>query len=120
MRRLLLVTLILLQFFCDAYAIGLVMSVSRRRKIVRIDTIATTSVRDIDKLVRHVSISQHPVQMQVIGHAIKVHSPESQILPIYTSDGTFYVVMRLNKGTNWLSGLPKGKYLINNRTININ
>mgnify|MGYP007057721887 CR=1 FL=1 len=36
-----------------------------------------------------------------------------------TKNGTFYLIVRLNKGTNWLNGLPKGKYFINNRLLAI-
>ena len=57
--------------------------------------------------------------MSMVGNAVRVESPENQILPIYTHTGTFYLIVRLNKGTNWLNGLPKGRYFINNRLIAI-
>ena len=63
--------------------------------------------------------SAYPVELNVVGHALKVDSPEKQVLPIYTHNGTFYLIVRLNKGTNWLNGLPKGKYFINSRLVTI-
>lgn len=97
------------------------IGVRHRKKHIKPDSVAQLAVRDLGKAVRStMSTSHRPVQMQVVGRVLKVHSPENQMLPIYTSSGTFYIVMRLNKGTNWLSGLPRGKYLINNRQIIIN
>lgn len=97
------------------------IGVRHRKKHIKPDSVDQLAVRDLGKAVRStMSTSHRPVQMQVVGRALKVHSPEDQMLPIYTSSGTFYIVMRLNKGTNWLSGLPRGKYLINNRQIIIN
>ncbi len=71
----------------------------------------TTEVR------RKMSTSAYPVQMNVVGNAVRVQSPENQILPVYTANGTFYLFMRLNKGVNWLNGLPRGRYFINNRLV---
>ena len=51
---------------------------------------------------------------------VRIQSEHSQILPIYRQNGSFYMVMRLNKGVNWLNGLPRGRYFINNRPIAIN
>lgn len=93
----------------------------RRKRQVKPDSIALVSNQDISSAARHrMSCSARPVQLQVVGRTVKVQSPESQVLPIYNSAGAFYLVMRLNKGTNWLNGLPKGKYYINNRAITIN
>ena len=84
------------------------------------DTIIRMVQRDGDRAVsRKMSHSAYPVQMSVVGNAVRVESPENQILPIYTHTGTFYLIVRLNKGTNWLNGLPKGRYFINNRLIAI-
>ena len=66
---------------------------------------------------RKMTHSVYPIQMHVVGKAIKVESPQNQILPIYTSNKTFYLIVKLSKGTNWISGLPKGKYFINDRLI---
>ena len=43
-----------------------------------------------------------------------------ELLPIYNQNGVLYLTARLNKGTNWLGGLPRGRYFINNRPITIN
>lgn len=68
---------------------------------------------------RKMSHSAYPVQLHVVGTSVRVQSQESQILPIYTDNGAFYLIMRLNKGTNWLNGLPEGRYFINGRLITI-
>lgn len=65
------------------------------------------------------SHSAYPVRMRVVGNAVRIQSTESQILPIYTHNKTFYLVMRLNKGINWLNGLPKGRYYINSELVTI-
>ena len=84
------------------------------------DTTMHLPKREDDRVVsRRMSHSAYPVQISVVGNAVRVESPESQILPIYTHAGTFYLIVRLNKGTNWLNGLPKGRYFINNRLIAI-
>ncbi|MBO5171655.1 MAG: hypothetical protein J6B83_01190 [Bacteroidaceae bacterium] len=84
------------------------------------DTTIRVIQRDGDRSVsRKMSHSAYPVQMSMVGNAVRVESPENQILPIYTHTGTFYLIVRLNKGTNWLNGLPKGRYFINNRLIAI-
>ncbi len=60
-----------------------------------------------------------PVSLRQQGRQICVQSRYNQILPIYTEGGVFYTAFRLSKGTNWLSGLPKGTYFINNRKFTI-
>lgn len=121
MRKILTAFFISLTLLGQALASEARADVRHRKKHIKPDSVAQLAVRDMGRAVRStMSTSHRPVQMQVVGRALKVHSPESQMLPIYTSDGTFYIVMRLNKGTNWLSGLPRGKYLINNRQIIIN
>lgn len=72
----------------------------------------------IDMQVRMVQ-SAYPVQINIVGNAISIKSNYNQILPIYTEGGAFYAAFRLNKGTNWLSGLPRGTYYINNRKVTI-
>lgn len=67
---------------------------------------------------RHkMNMSLYPVQMSVTRRSIKVYSDHNQVLPIYRHNGTFYMVMRLNKGVNWINGLPEGQYYINNKPI---
>ena len=63
--------------------------------------------------------STYPVRLAVKGRSLRVTSKYEQVLPIYTHNGTLYVAMQLNPGVNWLNGLPRGRYRINKRTINI-
>ena len=57
---------------------------------------------------RKMSTSAFPVQISVIGRAVQIQSDHNQLLPIYTNNGVLYLTARLNKGKNWLGGLPKG------------
>lgn len=66
------------------------------------------------------SSSVFPVQISVSGRVVQIQSDHNQLLPIYTQGGVLYLTARLNKGKNWIGGLPKGKYFINNRPITIN
>ena len=61
-----------------------------------------------------------PVSIRQQGRLLRVESQEAQLLPIYTQNGIFYTAFRLSKGTNWLSGLPRGRYIINNQQFAIN
>lgn len=63
--------------------------------------------------------SAHPVTIKISGNSICVKSKYQQTLPIYSQNGIFYAAFRLMRGTNWLSGLPKGTYVINNKKITI-
>lgn len=82
------------------------------------DSISKSKYSEMDEdLRRKMSHSAFPVQVKVYGHFLRVESPKDQILPIYTSEGAFYVVMRLNKGVNLLNGLPEGRYYINGKLI---
>lgn len=84
------------------------------------DSAIRIAQREGDKAVlRKMSHSAYPVRLKVVGNAVKVESPENQILPIYTHTGAFYLIVRLNKGTNWVNGMPKGNYYINNRLVAI-
>ena len=69
---------------------------------------------------RKMNTSAYPVKISVIGRGVQIQSDHNQLLPIYTHSGVLYLTARLNKGTNWLSGLPRGRYFINNRPITIN
>lgn len=64
--------------------------------------------------------SPQPVEIRQQGRNLCVTSRFNQLLPIYTSSGTLYSSFRLSKGTNWLSGLPRGSYIINNKKFTIN
>jgi hypothetical protein len=84
------------------------------------DSVGLQRRKDDGKIVRgRMTHSAYPVVLNVVGQAVKVESPEKQVLPIYTHNGTFYLIVRLNKGTNWLNGFPKGKYFINSRLVTI-
>lgn len=63
--------------------------------------------------------SAFPVQIKVRGKSLQVTSKFNQILPVYNAGGAFYGVFKLNKGTNWINGLPKGTYYINNTKVTI-
>lgn len=64
--------------------------------------------------------STFPIQMIVRGRNVSIVSEHEQTLPIYTQMGTFYMAMHLSKGTNWLSGLPRGSYFINRQLVTVN
>lgn len=90
----------------------------RKSLRARQDSVSRNIIREGDRTLRRkMSHSAYPVELKVVGNAVRVDSPDNQILPIYTHNGTFYLIMRLNKGTNWLNGLPKGRYFINNRLV---
>ncbi len=69
---------------------------------------------------RRMNTSAYPVQINVTGRVVQILSDHNQLLPIYNQNGVLYLTARLNKGTNWLGGLPRGRYFINNRPITIN
>ncbi len=60
-----------------------------------------------------------PVAITQRGRHLCVESTQRQLLPVYTSGGVFYTAFRLQKGMNWLNGLPRGTYIINNRRFTI-
>lgn len=89
------------------------------RRAVREDTLQQrTSSKDL-RTDRRMSTSAYPVRIEVHGRAVMVHSDHVQLLPIYTRGGVLKMTLRLNKGTNWLNGLPRGNYFINNRPVAI-
>ena len=63
--------------------------------------------------------SAFPVTIQLKGTRLCITSKYVQLLPVYNERGVFYGMFRLNKGTNWIGGLPKGVYYINNRKVSI-
>lgn len=69
---------------------------------------------------RKMNTSVYPVQITVTGRVVQIQSDHNQLLPIYTNSGVLYLTARLNKGTNWLGGLPRGHYFINNKPVKIN
>lgn len=64
--------------------------------------------------------SPQPVEIRQQGRYLCVTSRYNQLLPIYSASGSLYSSFRLSKGTNWLSGLPRGSYIINNKKFTIN
>lgn len=94
----------------------------RRKKTVvaKADTVTLAEkMQDFGRTGR-MSCSTFPVKISTSGRAVQVQSDHNQILPIYTRTGAFYMAVRLNKGMNWVNGLPRGHYFINNRPITIN
>lgn len=63
--------------------------------------------------------STYPVEIRRKGTSLLVTSEHTQMLPVYKGNGVFYAMFRLNKGTNWISGLPRGTYIINNSRITV-
>ena len=74
---------------------------------------------EMPSMTQRMAQSAYPVQLRTVGNTVCVKSDYRQVLPVYTSSGSFYAAFRLNKGTNWLSGLPRGSYIINHRRITI-
>lgn len=95
-------------------------SMRRKRVVAKPDTTSLVDkIQDLGQTGR-MSCSTFPVKIHASGRAVQIQSDHNQILPIYTRTGAFYMVVRLNKGVNWLNGLPRGHYFINNRPITIN
>ena len=63
--------------------------------------------------------STYPIKIKMKGGSLLVTSQHSQMLQVYKGNGVFYGLFRLNKGTNWISGLPKGTYIINNSKVTV-
>ena len=95
-------------------------SLRKKRVVAKPDTIPLVEkMRDRGRTER-MSCSTFPVKIHTSGRAVQIQSDHNQILPIYTREGAFFMAVRLNKGVNWLNGLPRGHYFINNRPITIN
>lgn len=96
---------------------------SQRRDSTAHRTLSELRLRDARELpdMRHRMLtSAQPVEIRQQGRFLCVTSNYAQLLPIYRASGTLYSSFRLSKGTNWLSGLPRGSYVINNRKFTIN
>lgn len=74
--------------------------------------------RDLEQS-RKMMSSAFPVDLKITGHAVRIQSDYNQMLPVYSASGALFMAMHLNKGTNWLNGLPRGHYFINSRPITI-
>ena len=88
---------------------------------LRPDTLSSIFQRiEVPQLRSRMMTSPLPVEIRQQGRQLCIKSQYNQMLPIYTANGTFYSSMRLTNGTNWLTGLPRGAYMINNRRYTIN
>lgn len=94
-------------------------SVGRDTVRVRQSLTLQKARREVPFRTGQLATSTFPVEMAVKGSSLCITSKYSQLLPIYTRGGTFYMAMRLNKGLNWLNGLPRGRYIINNQSVSI-
>ena len=107
-----------------ALAVSLTAEGSVRKRKVRThrapDTLVVPYVPPELNIGSRMSTSIFPVKITVIGRAVQIQSDHNQLLPIYTHNGVLYLTARLTKGTNWLGGLPRGRYFINNKPITIN
>lgn len=107
-----------------ALAVSLTAEGSVRKRKVRThrapDTLVVPYVPPELNIGSRMSTSIFPVKITVIGRAVQIQSDRNQLLPIYTHNGVLYLTARLTKGTNWLGGLPRGRYFINNKPITIN
>ena len=98
-------------------------SAARKRKIFsrrNPDTLVVATPSSEMPVSRKMNTSVFPVQITVTGRVVQVQSDQNQLLPIYNQNGVLYLTARLTKGKNWLGGLPRGRYFINNRPITIN
>lgn len=107
-RKVLFTTLVICGFaictFADSLPIG-----------KRVDAPKTQSVSEYSGVYKFKRVSStFPVEVKTKGFSLQVTSKHSQVLPIYKENGAFYGLFLLNKGVNWISGLPKGSYIINN------
>lgn len=97
--------------------------VQQRDSTARKTLTTTLRLQDQNELpnMRHRMLtSAQPVEIRQQGRYLCVTSRHAQLLPVYSSSGTLYSSFRLSKGTNWLNGLPRGSYFINNRKFTIN
>lgn len=93
----------------------------RRQDTPKPDTLRhvhATEVRDFRR--GPLMSSPLPVSIRQQGRQLCVTSRYNQLLPVYSANGTYYQAFRIIKGTNWLTGLPKGAYIINNQRYVIN
>ena len=117
-KRLVVRTIALLFALLVLLPIG--ASMRKKRVITKPDTTSLVEkIQDFGQTGR-MSCSTFPVKIHTSGRAVQIQSDHNQILPIYTRAGAFFMAVRLNKGMNWLNGLPRGHYFINNRPITIN
>jgi len=118
LKRLVVRTIVLSLFLLVLLPMG--ASMRKKRVVTKPDSIPLSEkIQDFGRTGR-MSCSTFPVKIHTSGRAVQIQSDHNQILPIYTRAGAFYMAVRLTKGVNWLNGLPRGNYFINNRPISIN
>ena len=83
------------------------------------DSLVHKTTAEVQGMHSRMVSSSLPVQIRQQGRQLCVQTRYNQLLPVYRADGSFYTAFRLSKGTNWLNGLPKGTYIINNRRFTI-
>lgn len=91
-----------------------------RRRINQDSSYLMVRRMEVPQLRSRMMTSPLPVEIRQQGRQLCIKSQYNQMLPIYTARGTYYSSMRLTKGTNWLTGLPRGAYMINNQRYTIN
>lgn len=104
--------MVLTLLMCGAWAYA--ERVIPERRAMR-DTVRRTMPMEFHDLRSRMMSSPQPVEIRQQGRQLCVVSNHAQLLPIYTQNGVFYTAFRLSRGTNWLSGLPRGSYIINNQ-----
>ncbi|MBO4905531.1 MAG: hypothetical protein J5486_00655 [Bacteroidaceae bacterium] len=82
-------------------------------------TIHVVRKLEMPTMQQRVMNSAKPVTLTQQGRRLCVFSRYEQLLPIYRADGTFYQAVRLTKGTTWINGLPRGRYIINSKEYTI-
>ena len=93
----------------------------RLQKRIPVDSVRPLARNfEMPQLPSRMMSSPLPVEIRQQGRQLCIKSRYAQLLPIYTASGTYYSSMRLIKGTNWLTGLPRGAYMINNQRYTIN
>ncbi len=102
------------------FATAHILVESSTQNQVQEDTIKETNrLRELPQTL-HMTASLYPVMIKSQGRTVMIRSDHAQLLPVYTGNGSFYMMWRLSKGVNWLNGLPRGRYFINNRPITVN
>lgn len=120
LRRCLLATLLAgVAYFVSAEARA--ASAQGLQHIQKRDTVVQRKLTpEVSEMRSRMMSSALPVDIRQQGRHLCVTSRGNQLLPVYRTNGTLYTAFRISKGTNWLSGLPKGAYYINNRRFTIN
>ncbi|MBQ9558436.1 MAG: hypothetical protein IJ762_05495 [Bacteroidaceae bacterium] len=101
------------------FSAAIVMADRQPLRRLHRDSLTLAAAKWDERVLGRMAQSVYPVRLSVKGRSLRVTSKHEQVLPIYTQGGTLYIAMQLTPGVNWLYGLPRGRYLINNRPINI-